>query len=666
MTMASMDSLQILLIDDNPNDRLLAIRQLEQEFSELQVIEIGESTNLQQLLTTYSFNLVITDYRLRWTTGLDILHAVKHQSPHCPVIMFTGTGNEEVAVAAMKAGLDDYVIKSPQHYIRLATAVRLAWERYQQAQALQEAESRYRQLYVSVPIGLFRISPSGQVLEANPTFFQILGYSQAQAVPSEHLTVTEHVGRQDLESWQEKLEKSGMLQGFETQVRHQQGHLIWVRLDAKAICDGQRPVGDHRDQNTLFYEGALEDITERKQAELERDELFAREQQARLAAETASRIKDEFLATLSHELRTPLNAILGWLQLLQQGELSPERTSQALTVIERNAKAQNQLIQDLLDVSRIIRGKMKLVMAPCTLPKIIDAAVATIRPGVEAKNIQLFTQIESSTARINGDVDRLQQVLWNLLSNAVRFTPTGGQITISLTYPDNNACIQITDNGEGIAEDQLPHLFERFRQVDNSSTRTHGGLGLGLAIVRNLVELHGGTVSATSPGLGKGATFTIQIPCLSGEPVFKAAHSDADPTGQSSYSSLAGLQILVVEDEIDSRVMIQLLLEQQGAEVTAVDSVPAAFAAMEQHPPDLLISDIAMPGEDGYSLIRRIRDSKQMGKVDLPAIALTAYASEQDRQKALTTGFSAHLPKPIEPAQLVTTIETLTTGAARH
>lgn len=646
-----MDSPQVLLIDDNPNDRLLAIRQLEQEFSELKVIEIGESTNLQQLLNDYSFNLVITDYRLRWTTGLDILHTVKHQYPHCPVIMFTGTGNEEVAVDAMKAGLDDYVIKSPQHYIRLATAVRLAWERYQQTQALQAAESRYRQLYVSVPIGLFRISPSGQILDANPTFLQILGYAEVQTVPLDRLTIPEHVDNHALESWQNQLEKAGTLQGFEAQVRHRQGHLIWVRLDAKAICD--------RNHTTLFYEGALEDITERKQAEQERVELLAREQQARMEAETASRIKDEFLATLSHELRTPLNAILGWLQLLQQGELSPEQTSQALTVIERNAQAQNQLIQDLLDVSRIIRGKMKLVMAPCTLPKIIDAAVATVRPSIEAKNIQLSTQIEPSTARINGDVDRLQQVLWNLLSNAVRFTPTGGQITISLTYPDNTACIQITDNGEGIAEDQLPRLFERFRQVDSSSTRTHGGLGLGLAIVRNLVELHGGTVSATSPGLGQGSTFTIQIPCLSGEPAFKVAHSDADPTRQSSHSSLAGLQILVVEDEIDSRVMIQLLLEQKGAQVTTVDSVPAAWAAIERYPPDLLISDIAMPGEDGYSLIRQIRDSEQIGKVDLPAIALTAYASEQDKQKALAVGFSAHLSKPVEPGELLVTIANL-------
>ena len=433
-----------------------------------------------------------------------------------------------------------------------------------------------------------------------------------------------------------------------------------MRVDAKVICDGQRPVGDHRNHKILFYEGAVEDITEQKQATQERDELLTREQQARAEAEAANRVKDEFLATLSHELRTPLNAILGWLQLLQQGQLSSEQTTQALDVIQRNAQAQNQLIQDLLDVSRIIQGKMQIVLAPCSLPKAITAAIETVRPAAELKNIQLQTHIEHSTDRVNGDIDRLQQVLWNLLSNAVRFTPIEGQVTISLTYQDDHACIQITDNGEGIAKEQLPHLFERFRQVDSSSTRTHGGLGLGLAIVRNLVELHGGSVSATSPGLGQGATFTIKIPCLRGKPALKATLDSGQAPEQSSLPSLAGLKILVVEDEVDSRVMIELLLQQCGAEITAVDSVPKALTALNQYRPDLLISDIAMPGEDGYSLISQIRGQNQTDTVGVPAIALTAYASDQDREKALAAGFLAHLPKPIEPFQLITTVAKLT------
>ncbi|PZD75018.1 Autoinducer 2 sensor kinase/phosphatase LuxQ [Acaryochloris thomasi RCC1774] len=637
-----MAPVRLLLIDDSPNDRLLAVRQLKQEFSELQPLEVCDAEGLTQALNENRFDIVITDYQLRWTTGLDVLEEIKQRRPDCPVVMFTGTGSEEIAVTAMKAGLDDYVVKSPQHYVRLAKATQIAWERTQQQQALKEAEERYQRLFEEVPIGLYRLTREGKLLDANRRFLEILGYESKDEVLATDV-VNDCIATAASGLWTAQLDVTDATQSVSTHLRHRSGDEIWVRHYVRLV---RNPQG-----NTQYYEGAIEDITAYRRTELERNQLLISERKARAEAETANRVKDEFLATVSHELRTPLNAMLGWVQLLRGGQLSEEKSAKAIEIIERNAIAQNQLIDDLLDVSRIIRGKLKLKVKAIPLRNIVNAALDTVRHAVENKQIQLETDFAPSVTLVNGDQERLQQVFWNLLTNAVKFTPEGGKITIRVESKPNCAQVQIVDTGQGIEPGHLPYMFERFRQADESSTRQKGGLGLGLAIVRHLVELHGGVVTAESAGTGQGSTFMVQLPLFDTVQPLAQISLPAD----QSLPSLKNLQLLVVEDEDDAREMLTLLLEQCGAQISAVGSVSAAMAHLAHHTPHLIISDIAMPVEDGYTLIRQLRAEGRQ----IVAIALTAYAREQDKTAALQAGFNHHLPKPVDPNQLVQLIANL-------
>jgi signal transduction histidine kinase/DNA-binding response OmpR family regulator len=386
---------------------------------------------------------------------------------------------------------------------------------------------------------------------------------------------------------------------------------------------------------------------------------------ARLYQESqrANRVKDEFLAMLSHELRSPLNAILGWAKLLCSRQFDPETTTRALQTIERNARLQTQLIGDLLDVSRILRGKLNLEVLPVNLVSPIEAAIETMRLAAEGKSIHLETTIEPNIRLVMGDPGRLQQVVWNLLSNAIKFTPEGGRIEIRLDSVGNQARIQVQDTGKGISSDFLPYIFEYFRQADSSMTRTQGGLGLGLAIVHHLVELHGGTVSAESPGEGQGSTFTVLIPfqkrdSRDDEPENPEA---AENSCASSTLDLQELRIVLVDDELDTREFLSFLLRQHNAEVQSFDAADSAFAAFAELPADILISDLGMPQEDGYSLIRRIRELPADQGGTVPAIALTAYAREEDRQKALDAGFQFHLAKPVNSSELIKIILHLTT-----
>nr|WP_290222780.1 PAS domain S-box protein [Trichocoleus desertorum] len=374
-------------------------------------------------------------------------------------------------------------------------------------------------------------------------------------------------------------------------------------------------------------------------------------------AQDANRMKDEFLATLSHELRTPLNSILGWSRLLTNRKFDEATTTKALETIERNAKSQAQLVEDILDVSRIVQGKLQLQVRPVELLPVIQAATDAVRPAAEAKAICLKSQLNEVGSHVLGDPDRLQQIVWNLLSNAIKFTPRGGHVEINLEPTDTCIQIQVTDTGQGIHPEFLPHVFERFRQADSTSTRSHGGLGLGLAIVRHLVELQGGTVSAESPGPDQGATFTVKLPPL----IIPAANEELAPASQGLISAdspldpslLKGVTVLVVDDENDARELLQTILEQSGAKVTAVASVADAIAAYEAIQPDILISDIAMPGEDGYALIHKVKTLGDYHAKPMPAIALTAYGREEDQDQALSAGFQMHFAKPVEPNSLV-------------
>ncbi|MEW6497281.1 MAG: ATP-binding protein, partial [Cyanobacteriota bacterium] len=409
--------------------------------------------------------------------------------------------------------------------------------------------------------------------------------------------------------------------------------------------------------------GIAEDITERKQVEEEREQLLAREKTARTQAEIANRTKDEFLSILSHELRTPLNAILGWAQMLRsRWNFDSATTTRALEIIERNARGQAHLIEDLLDISRIITGKLRLNVRPVQLISVIEAAIDTVRPAINAKNIRLQSVFDPSIEAVLGDPDRLQQVVWNLLSNAIKFTPTGGSVEVRLERLDSQVQIVVSDTGQGIPADFLPYVFDRFQQANSTTTRTHGGLGLGLSIVRHLVELQGGSVQAYSSGEGQGATFTIELPLPKIQDTSSKEQVNLTPTGEvplEQLPSLKGLHILLVDDEVDARELIATLLMQYDVQVTAVASAEEALKTLERLKPDLIISDIGMPYEDGYALIRKVRalDAAQ-GRI--PAIALTAYAREEDRTQALSAGFQMHIAKPVNLVQLTTGVAQLT------
>jgi PAS domain S-box-containing protein len=400
----------------------------------------------------------------------------------------------------------------------------------------------------------------------------------------------------------------------------------------------------------------LFDVAQRAREEAEQN--AAEKESLYRTAQESSRLKDEFLATVSHELRTPLTAILGWAYLLRSGQLDEKGATNALETIERNARTQSQLIEDLLDVSRIITGKLRLDVRPIDPNSFIESAIEAVRPAAEAKNVRVHKIMDTGVVSVSGDPVRLQQVVWNLLSNAIKFTPRGGRVQIILERVNSHIEITVSDSGAGIAPEFLPYVFDRFRQADQRNTRHHGGLGLGLAIARHIVEMHGGTVRAESPGEGQGATFIVSLPVA---PVYQSGDLNVrvHPAARDTFPSfecperLDGLRVLVVDDEPDTREMLKVGLEQCGAQIKVVGSASEALAAMESEVPDILISDIGMPDEDGYELITKIRalPAEKGGKV--PAIALTAYARTEDRLQALRAGYQMHVPKPVEMAELM-------------
>jgi signal transduction histidine kinase len=404
-------------------------------------------------------------------------------------------------------------------------------------------------------------------------------------------------------------------------------------------------------------------------AEEERRLLLEREQQARLQAQAANRAKDLFLTTLSHELRTPLNAILGWTQLLAGGQLDPPTARRAIEIIERNTRLQVRLIDDLLDISRIVAGKLRLDLRPVPVHGIVSAAIESVLPAASAKDLTVARECSSDNATILCDPSRMQQVIWNLLSNAIKFTPSGGRITVTESVRGRTVELSVSDTGIGIQPEFLPHVFDRFRQQDPASTRKHGGLGLGLSIVRYLVELHGGSISASSLGDEQGATFCVLLPLATAviDSDEHANDDDADgdderPTGplpaSGGKTDLTGISVLVVDNEPDARGLVKAILENAGATVVAVESAAEAMAEISRQRPDVLLSDIGMPGEDGYALIRRVRQMDPP-ETPLPAAALTAYATAGDRAKVLLAGFQEHVPKPFEPARLTSIVATL-------
>jgi signal transduction histidine kinase/response regulator RpfG family c-di-GMP phosphodiesterase len=429
-------------------------------------------------------------------------------------------------------------------------------------------------------------------------------------------------------------------------------------------------------ENAVLYSGAQRhagelqlEITERKQAESARAQMLLREQAARADAEQANRTKDEFLATLSHELRTPLSAILGWSHLVRTGKLDEPQMSRAFETIERNARSQSQLIDDLLDVSRIITGKLQIEPQPVDLCQVIEDSIEGVRPALEAKNIQLETRLEAAGCFVLGDANRLQQVFWNLLSNAVKFTRENGNVRVEVNRVGEQVQVSVSDSGIGITPEFLPHIFDRFRQADGSTTRVHGGLGLGLSIVKHLVQLHEGEVKVESAGKDQGATFAVGLPMssqVSADEIEKqrTLEQEGDRLPATFSTLLEGVRILVVDDEADSRELVAAILTRCGAQVRPCESAEEALKLFKVWKPDVLVSDIGMPNEDGYSLIQKLRKQRLKLAREIPAVALTAYATDDDRNRALAAGFQMHVAKPIEPETLVKSIADVTGRAA--
>lgn len=448
---------------------------------------------------------------------------------------------------------------------------------------------------------------------------------------------------------------SGRETSYETQVPHSDGSNHTTSVTYVPHINQQGKVEG--------FVALVQDITDRKRAEKDKELLLQWEQAARSQAEAANRTKDEFLATLSHELRTPLNAILGWIQLLRCRNLDQDTTNIALETIDRNSRALAQLIEDVLDVSRIIQGKLCLNIQPVELMTVIESTVNSMSPAANAKEISIESKLDPSIGIVMGDVNRLQQVMWNLLSNAVKFTPKEGKVYIQTERINSYVQIRVSDTGVGIHPDFLPYAFERFRQADGSTTRTHNGLGLGLSIVRHLVELHGGTVDIESPGVNKGTVLIVNLPMkpVVVKPINHLVDEKLVPIHKAApvIPILTGLKLLVVDDESDACHLLATFLTDYGARVLTAASAKEAMLLLEEYQPHVLISDIGMPEEDGYVLIRRIRSLTEAEGGQIPAIALTAYARLEDRDKALLSGFQLHFPKPINPLDLVLVVANL-------
>ncbi|HSK10382.1 MAG TPA: ATP-binding protein [Vicinamibacterales bacterium] len=538
---------------------------------------------------------------------------------------------------------------------------RLATER-----ALEEKTAWLNAVFDASRDGII-VEEHERIVFVNAAYVRLYGYERAEDLVGRHVSIVQSPADNErmLEFGRRRLAGEAVPEIYDFAGRRSDGSPIQLEASVAIATIADRDV----------IVTVVRDVSERRRAETERAQRLV-ERALRLEAEAAekrmealyreadeaSRLKDEFLATLSHELRTPLNAMLGWARLLRSGTLDAETRDRALESIDRNTQLLAQLVSDILDVSRIITGKLRLDRGAVDLVPLIEAALDSLRPAAEAKGLRLELHVEGRVERILADADRLVQVVWNLLANAVKFTPEGGRIRVSVTGRDGTVEISIRDTGIGIAPAFLPYVFDRFRQADASTTRAHTGLGLGLSIVRHLVELHGGTVEAASEGPGTGACFTVRLPVRpapgpSREPPGPAMAPR--PRGPASTRELEGVRVLVVDDEADARALMLTTLQTRGAAVVTVGSAPRALDIFDDFRPDVLVADIGMPGEDGYSLIRKLRLGPGERRRHVRAIAVTAYARDEDRQAALSAGYDRHLAKPFEPAELTALVAAL-------
>jgi CheY-like chemotaxis protein len=685
---------RILAVDDNPA-KLLALSAILSELKET-VVTASSGREALRLLLQQEFAVVLLDVHMPGMDGFETaaLMRQRRSSEHTPIIFVTSYPDDTHASRGYSLGAVDYILAPIQPDVlkaKVAVFVELFRKTQQTRTQADTLEYRARQLHRLTQASLAinsALSLERMLQVVTDLAREILDAEQAVAMAAPDLkwsslrrAVSLAPDSPDAEARRVVRDEAalvGLLTDIPQAVRLARGPLPaeWAsRLDASASAgwlaapltgrDG-RPIG-------LLYllEKRAGDFSSEDEAiltQLAQMSSIAIENAINAEAREANRMKDEFLTTLSHELRTPLSAILGWTRLLRSERPGAPKLREGLEVIERNVMAQAKLIDDLLDVSRIITGKLRLQLRPAALSEVIEAAMTSMRPAAEGKKMRMEFQnrLGEDDDRILGDPDRLQQIIWNLVSNSIKFTPSGGQVTIALAKRDGDFEITVRDTGMGMNSEFIARAFDRFRQADSSTTRAHGGLGLGLAIARHLAELHGGTIAAESEGAGLGSTFTIMLPAAAlAPPGAEPRPPEMRPrTAAHDMSAfrLAGVRVLVVEDQWDTRDLLAEILGSAGCRVAAVGSAPEAIEAFDALPPDVLLSDIGMPGEDGYSLLRRIRQRPAAQGGAVPAIAISAYAREEDRIRSLAAGFQIHIAKPFEPSEVLAAVARMARG----
>ena len=655
---------RILMVDDHaPN--LVALDAILQPLGQ-KLVKAHSGTEALRELLEGDFALILMDVQMPGMDGMETARLIKERprNRHVPIIFLTAIAKDPSYIfRGYKQGAVDYLLKPFDPEILRAKAAVFVdlWrkgEQLRRQQAMLRAqeiieqerrnETRFRGLTDSMPQCVWAARADGEIYFCNRVWRDYAGpeagISFFDALPEEEVASVRAAWRAAIHSGQ-PLEREQRLQ-------RRDGEWRWHL--ARTL-----PERDDRGRITGWICTAT-DIDQHKRMEAANQKLLASEKEARAQAEVANRTKDEFLATVSHELRTPLNAILGWTRMLRTGAVEARSMARVLETIERNARAQTQLVEDILDVSRIIAGKLRVNIQATDLHAVARAALDAVRPAAEAKGVLLACELSPGSAEFCGDPDRIQQVIWNLLANAIKFTPREGKVELQLCRVESQLEIRVVDTGMGIVADFLPHVFDRFRQADSSITRTQGGLGLGLAIVRHLVEVHGGTVDAFSEGEGKGARFVVRLPVRAVAPAPEPLPEREPPVisdlmDPTVPNLLSAIDVLVLDDEADARELISAVLVKAGARVRTARSADEAIALLRAQRPDVVLSDLGMPGEDGYSFIRRVREIAP----NLPAAALTAYASIDDHQRALEAGFQAHVTKPIEPVDLTLLVASL-------
>ncbi|MFT3770680.1 MAG: response regulator [Minicystis sp.] len=653
----------VLLVDDNPAN-LIALEAILGPL-DVRLVKARSGTEALRCVLDEDFAVILMDVRMPGLDGLETGALIKQRrrNRETPIIFLSAFNRDAGYIArGYRQGAVDYLIKPYEPEIlrsKVSVFVDLyvksehikrqeALLRQQEREALtRETEQRFRMLIDSMPLSVLFARPSGAIDYNNQRWLSYSGDGPARGAMVWELDALHPEERAAVrDTWEEAACTGAPFELHCRLRRHHDGAYRWHLARGVPERDGRgRIVG---------WILAATDIDDQRQAEAALSRLLAKEQDAREKAEATSHMKDEFLAIVSHELRTPLTAILGWANVLRLAKGPSVDVPRALATIERNALAQARLVDDLLDVSRIVTGKLRLDVRGLDLQAIVLAAVDAARPAAAAKEIQIDVEIAAAPASFSGDAGRLQQVCGNVLANAMKFTPARGRVSVRMHAIEGAIELVVSDTGPGFPEAFLPHVFERFRQADATATRAHGGLGLGLSLVRSIVEMHGGTARAGNGGAGKGAVITITLPC-SGAAIAPSDREGAPP----AETRLEGIRVLVVDDEDDTRELVTMLLERQGAEVVSAASAEGGFAMLRQHAPDVLLSDLGMPHEDGYSLIRRVRLLAPSEGGAIPAAALTAYAEAEIGERVRSAGFQAHVAKPVDPAMLAMLVANL-------